>query len=181
MPQESFVVGGVGRLTFQKNFALFVDVATDVLKTHPRAHFVIAGTGPEDEALRKRIADRGLADRIRLLGFIQETASLYPALDCLLLTSRYEGLPITILEAMASGVPIVASDLDGMREILSNEVTALLTPPKDVAPFARAVLRLIEEPDLAGSLADAARTLVEAKFSAATATRAVEDTYAMRR
>ena len=97
LPEDAFVIGGIGRLTHQKNFALFLEVAAGVLKTHPKVFFVIAGTGEDEAALRAQAGTLGIADRVRFLGFVGEMAALYPALDMLLLTSRYEGLPITIL------------------------------------------------------------------------------------
>ena len=94
-----------------------------------------------------------------------------------LLTSRYEGLPMTILEAMASGVPIVASALDGMREILRDGVNARLVSPNETGVFIAAVSDLIEQPPLARQLAETARTKVRTLYSAETMTRKVEEIY----
>ena len=173
LPARAFIVGGVGRLAHQKNFALFLEVAAQV----PGAHFVIGGTGEEEAALRAQVARLGLCERVTFLGYVSDMPSLWPALDCLLLTSRYEGLPITILEAMACGVPIVASDLDGMREILRDGENASLVPPTEAAPFAHAVRALIHEPARAARLAAAALATVRADYSAARMARDVEEIY----
>jgi glycosyltransferase involved in cell wall biosynthesis len=177
IPADAFVIGGIGRLTFQKNFALFVKVATEVCAKVPNAHFVIAGTGPDEAALHAQIAESGLGDRIRLLGFVPDPAGLYPALDVLLLTSRFEGLPMTILEAMACGVAIVASDLDGMREILENGKHASLVKANDAAAFAASVQELAAQPELVRSRVAAALRLVRERFSAEAMTRSVEAIY----
>ncbi len=177
IPADAFAVGGIGRLTFQKNFPLFVEVAAEVCRTDARAHFIIAGTGPDEAELRAQIGRLGLADRVRLAGFVGDMAALYPALDCLLLTSRYEGLPITMLEAMACGVPIVAGNLDGMREILRDGETAMLVSPGEAGPYVERVRHLISESDAGVRLAKAARSLAEAKLSAGSAARAVERLY----
>ncbi len=173
--ENRFVIGGLGRLTFQKNFALFLDVAAVIAAKHPQAEFIIAGTGPEDSALRAQAKNLGIA--VKFTGYVADPTELWPALDCFLLTSRYEGLPMTILEAMASGVPIVASDLDGMREILRDGTNARLVSPCEIGPFATAVSTLIEQPTLASQLAENALTTVRANYSAETMTRKVEEIY----
>ncbi len=173
LPQRAFIVGGIGRLTHQKNFALFLDVAAQI----PDAHFVIGGTGEDEAALRTQVARLGLGERVKFLGYVGDMPSLWPALDCLLLTSRYEGLPITILEAMACGVPIVASNLDGMREILRDGENAALVPPSESLPFVNALRTLIEQPAHAAKLAAAALATARKDYSAVGMTRAVEAIY----
>ena len=173
LPHDAFIVGGIGRLTHQKNFELFLNVAAEITN----AHFVIGGTGEDESALRAQVARLGLGDRVRFLGYVGDMPALWPALDCLLLTSRYEGLPITILEAMACGVPIVASNLDGMREILRDGENASLVPPAEAAAFVRAVVDLIENPPHAARLAAGALVTVREGYSAAKMARAVEAIY----
>ena len=172
---DAFVVAGIGRLTFQKNFALFLEIAAAIIKTHPEAVFIIAGTGEDDATLRAQAGPLG--ERVRFLGFVADTALLYPAADLLLLTSRYEGLPITVLEAMACGVPIVASDLDGMREVLRDGDTAALVPAGDAAAFVARVEQLMTNRPLASRIAENALSLVRAKYSAPAMARAVESIY----
>ena len=177
LPSDAFVVGGIGRLTQQKNFALFIDVAAQVVKKHPDTTFIIAGTGEDEAALRAQAAEIGLRDRLRFLGFVGNMTALYPALDLLLLTSRYEGLPITILEAMAVGIPIVSSKLDGVVEILRDGEDAALVSSGDLDGFSARVCELIEQPALARRYADAALAKVRANHSAQAMTRAVEAIY----
>lgn len=177
LPADAFVVAGIGRLTYQKNFALFLDIAATVIREHPRAHFVLVGTGEDDAALRAQAERLGLGDRVRFLGYVADMPALWPALDCLLLTSRYEGLPITILEAMACGAPIVASHLDGMREILRDEVNADLVPPGEPAPYVDRLRRLLAEPERAQRHAEAALQTVREGYSAEAMARAVERIY----
>ena len=177
LPADAFVIGGIGRLCYQKNFALFLQTAARVLEKHPSARFLIAGTGEDDAALRVQAAQLGLGERLQFLGFVGDMTALYPALDLLLLTSRYEGLPITILEAMAVGIPIVASRLDGMLEILRDGEDAALVPPGERDAFAVRVCELIEQPALARRYADAALSKARARHSAEAMTRAVEAVY----
>jgi glycosyltransferase involved in cell wall biosynthesis len=173
LPANGTIVGGIGRLAYQKNFELFLNVAAQI----PDAFFVIGGTGEDEAELRAQVSRLGLVERVKFLGYVGDMPSLWPALDCLLLTSRYEGLPITILEAMACGVPIVASNLDGMREILRDGENASLVPPSEIAPFVEAVRAFIDKPAHAAKLAAAALATVRADYSAARMARDVEAIY----
>ncbi len=177
LPSDAFIVAGIGRLTFQKNFALFLDVAARIVREHPRAFFVLVGTGEDESALRAQADRLGLGERVRFLGYVSDMPALWPALDCLLLTSRYEGLPITILEAMACGAPIVASNLDGMREILRDEENADLVPPGEPEPYAERLSRLIADSTRRAHHAAAALEIVRQGYSAAAMARAVERIY----
>jgi glycosyltransferase involved in cell wall biosynthesis len=103
LPTEGPVIAGVGRLNYQKNFPLFLEIAAEIRRSHPSVIFVVAGTGPEEHALHK-----SAGANVRFLGFVADTARLYDAVDFLLMPSRFEGLPMTLLEAMAMRVPIVA-------------------------------------------------------------------------
>jgi glycosyltransferase involved in cell wall biosynthesis len=177
LPADAFIIAGVGRLSYQKNFSLFIDVAAAVVAQRPNAYFVIAGTGPEEHQLRNRAAQLGIEQRLRFLGYVSEMPEFYPAVDALLLTSRYEGLPITILEAMATGTSIVSSMLDGVAEILRNEEDGALVVPSDVDGFVRRLCELIDHPDIAARRAAAALHKVQTGFSAQSVARAVEDVY----
>jgi glycosyltransferase involved in cell wall biosynthesis len=177
LPADAFVIAGIGRLTYQKNFALFLEVAASVLRQHPEAYFILAGTGEDEPALRRQASELGIGDRVRFLGFVGDMSTLYPAVDMLLLTSRYEGLPITILEAMAAGIPIVAAKLDGIAEVLADSSEAALVPPGDASAFAARICELIESPARARLYAEAALAKVRAHYSAERMTRDVEQIY----
>jgi glycosyltransferase involved in cell wall biosynthesis len=177
LPEDAVIIGGIGRLTHQKNFALFLEIAAQTLQRHPQAFFVIAGTGEEEAALRAQAEALGISARLRFLGYVADMAALYPALDFLLLTSRFEGLPITILEAMATGVPIVASRLDGIAEVLADREDAALIEPGSVHAFSNVLCELIEKPALAASFAEKALAKVRRDYSAERMTREVEAIY----
>jgi glycosyltransferase involved in cell wall biosynthesis len=177
LPADAFIVAGIGRLSYQKNFSLFLDVAAAVVAQRPTAYFVIAGTGPEEQQLRDRAARLGIAQRVRFLGFIDDMPKLYPAVDAFLLTSRYEGLPITILEAMATGTTIVSSMLDGVAEIIRDGEDGALVPPTDIDGFVRRLCELIDRPDIVARRSAAGLHKVQNGFSAQSVARAVEDVY----
>jgi glycosyltransferase involved in cell wall biosynthesis len=177
LPVDAFIVAGIGRLSYQKNFSLFIDVAAAVVAKRPTAYFVIAGTGPEERQLRDRAARRGIERRLRFLGYVGDMPEFYPAVDALLLTSRYEGLPITILEAMATGTTIVSSMLDGVAEIMRDGEDGALVPPSDLDGFVRRLCELIDRPDIATRRSAAALNKVRAGFSAQSVAQAVEAVY----
>lgn len=159
LPGDAFIIGGVGRLTPQKNFGLLLDAAQPLLDENSLV--ALFGSGPEESTLRGR-AGGG----VRFHGTITDRTAIYHALDVMVLPSRFEGLPMTVLEAMASGVPVVASAVDGVREIAADGKNALLAPSENVAAFRAAILRLREDAALRSSLAAAARALVESRFDA---------------
>lgn len=155
LPREGFVIGGVGRLTAQKNFGVLLDAAPS------DATIALFGSGPEEVALRSRAGSN-----VRFLGTVSDRAAIYHALDLLVLPSRFEGLPMTVLEAMASGVPVVASAVDGVREIATDGENALLAPSENVAAFCAAIGRLRRDGNLRRHLAEAALALVNKRFDA---------------
>jgi glycosyltransferase involved in cell wall biosynthesis len=168
---------GVGRLHPQKNFPLFLEVAAALHREKLGFSFQIAGTGPEEPLLRARIVELGLERCVELLGHVSDTPRLYADADVLLLTSRFEGTPMTALEAMASGLPIVAPKLDGLAEIFSHEQDALLVEPHLPGGFVDGLRRLAMEPGLAARIAEAARKKAETAYSAAAMTQRVESVY----
>jgi glycosyltransferase involved in cell wall biosynthesis len=178
LPADAFVIAGVGRLSYEKNFSLYLDVAAAVLAREPRAFFVIAGTGEEGSTLAQKVRSIGIDARVRLLGYVGDMAQLYPAVDMLLLTSRYEGLPMTVLEAMATGTPVVSSRLDGVQEILRDGVDSALVTPGSGEQFAARIVALMRNPALARDYRSAALDKVRAGLSAQANARAVEAVYA---
>jgi glycosyltransferase involved in cell wall biosynthesis len=177
MKGDVFVVTGVGRLHPQKNFSLFLDVAAELLRRGLPMRFVIAGTGPEEEMLRKRCESSGIARHVQFQGHVKDTASLYAASDVLLMTSKFEGTPLTILESMAMRLPIVAPRLDGIGEILKDGVDGLLIDSQEPGCYADAVARLFKEPEFGKKLATEAEKNVRQNFSAQAMAEAVERIY----
>ena len=174
---DRFVVLGVGRLHPQKNFALFLEVAAQLVRRGLAVEFRLAGTGPEEAALRTRAREIGIDDCVQFLGHVHDTRHLYACADALLMTSRFEGTPLTILEAMAMRTPIVAPQLDGIGEILRHDEDALLIEPPERDLFVQAIERLAADAGLAARLADSAHTKVRTHFSAGAMAAQVEAIY----
>ena len=158
--RDRFVVLGVGRLHPQKNFTLFLQVAELVCREHPTVEFRIAGTGLEEAMLRAQAAALGIRDRVVFLGHVADVRGLYADADVLLMTSRYEGTPLSALEAMAMRLPIVAPRLDGLAEILEHETDALLVEPASTSGYSAALARLVRDSDFRARLAAAAERKV---------------------
>jgi glycosyltransferase involved in cell wall biosynthesis len=152
------VVGHVARLAPVKNQALLIRSFADVLRHVPGAQLVIVGDGPEREALREQIEQLGLVGAVHLAGEQRDIPSLLRAFDVFALPSKAEGTSMSVLEAMASGVPVVASAVGGTPALLDDGRCGLLVPPNDVSALTAALLTVLADRDRRHQLAAAART-----------------------
>lgn len=184
-PRESprsgrHLIGVVARLQPEKGIDIFLRAAAEVVEYCPGARFLIVGDGPERPALQRMALGLGLEDRTRFLDSVLSGRSILPFLDVLAAPSRSEGAPLVVLEAMAGGVPIVASRAGGIPEQVRDGREALLVPPGNPTELARAIVRLLYDRPLAERLASAAKVRVEARFSYPDMLRQIEDLYAAR-
>lgn len=155
--EDEFVVGAVGRLAPEKNFGILARVSDRL----PGARFLVAGAGPCRGRLEGAFAGRP----IRLLGHRDDRAGFYAALDAFVLPSLYEGLPMVLLEAMACGLPIVASRLPDIGRTARDEQEALLIHPAEPDEIAAALRRIRQDPALAKNIGNRARRRCEKHFS----------------
>ena len=158
-----------GRLDPVKRPLLLVEIAGQLaaLRQQRDFRFVIAGDGPEEEALRRRIRQAGRDDVFELRGQVDDLAPLYAASDVLILPSRSEGVPLVILEALASARPVVASNVGGVAEALNASCGFLIDPaPGEAAAFAKALDTLLNQPELRARLGAEGRRKVEAHYDA---------------
>ena len=160
-PEGRGAVLGVGRLTREKGFDLLIRAFAEATRPHDGWDLVVAGDGPERQALAGLAASCGVADRVRLIGRQADIRHTYAAADIFALPSRFEGFPNALLEAMAAGLPAVAADcLAGPREIICNERNGLLVKTENVKALALALSRLITDASLRQRLgAEAARVV----------------------
>jgi glycosyltransferase involved in cell wall biosynthesis len=154
MPGSGPTVGAVGRLVEQKGHRFLLRAMAVVLRAHPAGQLVIIGEGPLQARLEAEASLLGIADSVRFLGARPDVERLLPALDVLVSASLWEGLSIVILEALAAGVPVVATDVSGSREALTDGLgtCGLIVRPGDAEGLARAVLALLDDGDLRESL-----------------------------
>ena len=163
----------VARLDPQKGLHHLVAAAALV----PEARVMIVGDGPERGALETLIAQLGLGDRVHLLGFRTDIPELLAGCDLFVLPSLFEGLPLSILEAMAAGKAVVATAIGGNDEAVVDGVTGLLVPPADPQALADALRTLLREPERRRRLGEAGRRRAEAEFSATAMVRRVAAVY----
>lgn len=156
----------VGRLAPQKRLDHLIDAFAGAAAVVPGARLDVYGSGPLLGELQARVAAAGLGDRVRFQGFTHDPASAFAAASAAVMTSLYEGLPLTLTEAMAVGTPFLAYDLDyGPAEVIRDGVDGLLVPPGDVAAMTAAMVRVLSDAALAESLSERARDVRE-RFSA---------------
>jgi len=127
--------------------------------------------------LHEKARALGFADRIVFAGYVADTRQVYAAADILLMPSRFEGLPMTLLEAMGMGLPVVASKLDGIAEVIEDGREGLLIESNDTYGFVDRCAALLENPAKSSELASNARAKIEARFSVERMTSAVEAIY----
>lgn len=159
-------VGLVGRLSPEKGVDLFINAAARVLLHVPSARFEIVGDGPLRAELQLLIDESKLASSVFLLGRCDDMAGFYQSLDLLVSSSRHEGLPIALLEGMASGLPLVATAVGAVPSLVLDGETGRLIPANDVEALANSMLELLSAPELRRQYGVAARRRIEASFSA---------------
>lgn len=158
------VIGVVARLQPEKGVATFVEAAAVLAETIPRAQFVVVGEGPLRGELTERIAELGLAARFRLLGFRPDAATIIGGFDVLAVPSVTEGTPLAVLEAMAAGTPLVATNVGGIPDQVRHGHEALLVAAGDAAGLAHAIAALVSDPTMAARLSEAARERLRERF-----------------
>jgi len=151
IPEDSLWIGSVGELHPNKNYASAIDA---IAFLESDVHLVIIGDGELRESLRARAQGKGVAGRVHLLGHIPDAAKYLRAFDCVVLPSEKEGLPYVLLEAGFAYMPVVASDIAGVRDIILHNFTGLLVPPNDVKGLAFALERVLRDATLSRSLSD---------------------------
>jgi glycosyltransferase involved in cell wall biosynthesis len=173
----SFVLGSAGRLVKIKDFPLLIEAAGLVHAEQPDAMFLLAGDGPEKEVLNEKIRDLELTDNFEINGHVKDMNLFYKSLDIYVNTSQHEGIPMTILEAMARGIPVVAPAVGGIPEIITSDEDGILVKERTAPAFARSLLALINSPEKIQKIGLAARKRIKDEFSNSKMTSAYHDLY----
>ena len=140
---EQTRIGVVGRLEEQKGYAFLIDAMETVVQKHP-VHLYIIGSGSLEQAMLRQVHSRNLGVWVHFMGSRDDVLDIMPHLDMLVSSSLWEGFPTVLLEAMAVGTPVVATDVSGSRELIKNGETGCLVNPSDSVALANAILYLIE-------------------------------------
>jgi glycosyltransferase involved in cell wall biosynthesis len=167
------IVLTLARLDPQKGLSDLLEAAARV----PDANFVLAGDGIERKRIEDAARSLGVDDRVTFLGYREDVPDLLAACDLFVLPSLYEGLPVSVLEAMAAGKPVVATEIGGTREAVSNGETGLLVSPGDPNALAGAIRSVLSDPQLARRLGEAGRQRALEEFSADRMVRKVTQVY----
>lgn len=165
IPADAYIAGWVGRLTREKGADVFVEAVANS-GAPAGLHAAIIGDGSERASLEAAARAQGCASRISWHGVIRNAARLYPAFDVFVLSSRTEGTPIALFEAMAAGVPIVATRVGGVPDVVT-EAEALLVPSDDPAALAAAIRAVHDDPSGAARRARAAAAVLRERFGTA--------------
>jgi len=160
-----WIVATAGRLSPEKGFAVFVEAAAAVAQRHPGAGFVLFGEGPLRPALERLVADRGLQDRFVFAGFRDDLRRYLPNLDVGVMSSFTEGLPVFLLEAAAAQVPVAATSVGGIPEVIIEGQTGCLVPAGDALMLATRIVELLDNPAQRAAMGRAARARARAEFS----------------
>ena len=158
LEKDQRFIGFIGRLTREKGVSVLIEAFADIIKDHlPDHHLVVVGDGYPMVELQRLIRKRNQETHIHLLGYRDDPWPYFSALDCYVLAStRYEGVPQTILQAMFAGCPVVGTDVGGIPDIVCHEKTGLLVPPDNPRRLSEAILLTIESPESAQKRADTA-------------------------
>ena len=171
------VIGSCGRFFPVKEYPLMVEIARAIVDAQPGTRFELAGDGPGREEIEIRIRRLGLQDRFLIRGFLDEVDGFYGGLSLYLNTSSHEGIPMSVLEAMARGVPVVAPNVGGLREIVRDGLEGFLVGDRDPISFAEPCLRLLQDPALRERMGAAARERVAKEFTVEVMARGYLEAY----
>ena len=160
IPAAAPICGIVAALRPEKNHRMFVDMAELVSQHVDAAHFMIVGDGPDRPAIERRVAELGLQDRVHFTGTRSDIPRLLAAFNVFCLTSDNEANPVSILEALSTQVPVVATDVGSVAASVRPNETGFLVPPGKPAPFAEAVIEILQHPQLAQEFGDNGRHYV---------------------
>ena len=165
-PDNSFVVGAVGDLTRSKGTLDLMRAVLDLMRERPGLHLVLLGRGGPlfESALRARIWCSGLRRRVHLSGYVEDLSRVLPHFQLFVLPSHAEGLPLVLCEAMASGVPCIATDIPGCQEV-AEDGAAVLVPVGDPGALGRAIARQMDDPEFRSNLARRGRQRVCSAFT----------------
>jgi len=165
VPQDFPLIGGIGRMVWQKGFEYLIESAIEIIKTFPNAKILIVGDGPLRERLKALGERLKVKENLIFTGFRGDVGEILSAIDILVVPSLLEGFPMITLEAMAMAKPIVATNIDGITEQIQDGVSGILVSPRNPELMAREIVRLLKDSTLAEKLGKLARQRVIEQFS----------------
>lgn len=177
IPEDSLVVGYIARMTLQKDPEGMIRGFHAALKSNPGMVLLMVGEGELKQAAVDTAAALGISDKVIFDNFRQDVPAVLQGIDIYCLPSLWEGFPIGVLEAMAMGKTVVATDVDGTREAVTHEENGWLIPPKNTAALAGAIAKMAADEPLRAKLSQAAIQTVQEKYNVSGMTRRIENVY----
>ena len=177
LPAEAPLIGTVAILRIKKGHNEILDAAPMVLQRFPDAHFVFAGDGPQTDNLKRRIAAESLGDRVHMLGLRRDVTNILASLDVFVLPTHQEALGTAFIEAGAMGLPAVATNVDGVPEVVENGTTGLLVSPNDGRAVGDAICALLADPVYRKGMGANAAEFVRRRFSREVMAQGMERLY----
>jgi glycosyltransferase involved in cell wall biosynthesis len=166
--EDHVLILSVGRLVEQKGYQYLIKAARNILDRHNNACFAIAGDGELRGSLEDQVNHFKLSHAVEFLGVRDDVPDLLTAADIYLTTSLWEGLSLALLEAMGAGLPVVTTAVEGVSNVIENDINGLVVPVKDVDAIGNAVSRLIINPNLRHSLGEQANKTIRKNHSTTT-------------
>lgn len=165
IPAGSRILISIGRLERQKGFDVLLEAVSLLNPLPEHAYFVIVGDGPDLTVLREQSERKSLTDRVLFLGRRDDVPNLLTASTAFILPSRWEGMPNVVLEAMATGLPVIATQVEGVSELIHDGVNGLTVAPDQPAELANAILRILSQPDFSRNAGLNSQSIVEKEFT----------------
>lgn len=162
---DDTILLSVGRLVHEKAYEVLIQSMAMVVQEYPNVALVIAGSGMLADELQSLIDQLHLSEKVHLLGNRQDVPDLMAGADLFVISSRSEGMPVALLEAMSFGLPVVATRVGGIAEVLEDRAQGILVPPEDPGELAKAILELLRNPDLRSSMGKSAQRRIEEKYT----------------
>jgi glycosyltransferase involved in cell wall biosynthesis len=178
-PHDELIVGSVGRLSPEKGLKYLLHAMPEIARHQASVRLLLAGDGPERRSLERLAARLGLADRVEFTGEIahEQVPQVLARMDIFAMPSTWEGFGVAAVEAAAMELPVVASNIYGIPDVVDDGATGILVPPKDVDGLSRAILRLLRDPDERRRMGRAGRDMVAARYSWTDNVRQMESLY----
>ncbi len=177
IPEDAFIAGYIAALEWRKGHHHLIDVMKELAPTYPKLHMVFAGEGFSSQRLKQLVMDAGLTDRIHFLGYRNDVPEIMAMLDVKLFASEREGLPQVLVQADAVGVPVLAFEAEGVREMVHDGVNGFVFPHGDAKSMASALVRFMKEPGLREEMGEKGRALVDDRWDIATMQRKTQELY----
>lgn len=177
IPKKNNVITFVGRLAPEKGLIYLIRAASQLIKTFPYLQVLMVGEGPLLQDLTKEVEKMGLSNNVRFLGQRFDIPEILSISDVFVLPSLFEAIPLVVLEAMASKIPTVATNIPGTRELITDGKEGFLVQPENISQLAKQIDKLLSTPDLANSMGKNAREKVKKLFTSKQMVQNVENCY----